>query len=399
MGRRYSQEEVIKQFKNIHGDRYDYSKVEYINDTTNVTIICPIEGHGCFQAMPKRHKRGANCPYCTNKMVSKTNSIRSISPELIKYLKYEEDSDKISHGSGKKVHVICPNCKYEDYISWHKVYSNNGFVCEICSDGVSIPEKFAANILQQINVTFKKQKIFKWAKNKKYDFWIENKNMIIEVHGGQHYESTRNHFIRDLTKEKENDAIKEHLAKENGIKHYIVVDCRKSDFEWLKESFIKEFSPYFNLENINWKNVWENCQSSLKSKVWDLWNSRKESDTTKVIGDILGLTTATVIRYLKDGEMFNRCEYNPVHEKFKVNSKNGKLSAKTVYQYSKNGEFIKKWDSITDIYKNTGVQISNISKCCNGALKHAGGFVWSFDLMQDECNEMDSKIGEFEIRR
>jgi len=40
-------EEFIKKAKEVHGDKYDYSKVNYINYNTPVTIICPI--HGEFQ--------------------------------------------------------------------------------------------------------------------------------------------------------------------------------------------------------------------------------------------------------------------------------------------------------------------------------------------------------------
>lgn len=33
--------EFIKKAKEIHGDKYDYSKVEYVNTLTSVTIVCP----------------------------------------------------------------------------------------------------------------------------------------------------------------------------------------------------------------------------------------------------------------------------------------------------------------------------------------------------------------------
>ena len=39
-------DDFIKRSKNIHGDKYDYSLVEYINQKTKVKIICPV--HGIF---------------------------------------------------------------------------------------------------------------------------------------------------------------------------------------------------------------------------------------------------------------------------------------------------------------------------------------------------------------
>ena len=53
------------------------------------------------------------------------------------------------------------------------------------------------------------------------------------------------------------------------------------------------------------------------------------------------------------------------------------MSNKTpVEQYSKHGELIGTWDSMTDAEKATGIFHSNISKCCNGERKTAGGFIW-----------------------
>lgn len=48
----------------VHGLKYDYSKVEYKNNATNVTIICP--KHGEFYQTPNMHLRGRGCPYCQN---------------------------------------------------------------------------------------------------------------------------------------------------------------------------------------------------------------------------------------------------------------------------------------------------------------------------------------------
>ena len=46
----------------IHGDRYDYSLVEYHNNKTPVKVICPI--HGVFEQKPNQHLSGQGCPDC-----------------------------------------------------------------------------------------------------------------------------------------------------------------------------------------------------------------------------------------------------------------------------------------------------------------------------------------------
>ncbi|MBQ5971356.1 MAG: hypothetical protein IJL45_02985 [Prevotella sp.] len=58
-------EEFIKRAREVHGDRYDYSKVEYVNSKEKVTIICP--EHGEFPQTPQKHLYGQGCPKCGNK--------------------------------------------------------------------------------------------------------------------------------------------------------------------------------------------------------------------------------------------------------------------------------------------------------------------------------------------
>ena len=49
-----------------------------------------------------------------------------------------------------------------------------------------------------------------------------------------------------------------------------------------------------------------------------------------------------------------------------------------IYQYNKNGEFIKEWDSAQSINKELGIDSSAILKVCKGELKSSGGFMWSY---------------------
>lgn len=59
-----SPEDFLKDAKLVHGDKYDYSKVEYINCQTKVCIICP--EHGEFWQTPNSHLQGSGCPNCSN---------------------------------------------------------------------------------------------------------------------------------------------------------------------------------------------------------------------------------------------------------------------------------------------------------------------------------------------
>lgn len=55
-------EEFIKRARKIHGDKYNYSKVEYKDTYKHVCIICP--EHGEFWQKPVAHLRGRGCPEC-----------------------------------------------------------------------------------------------------------------------------------------------------------------------------------------------------------------------------------------------------------------------------------------------------------------------------------------------
>lgn len=60
--KRKTTKEFIEQARKIHGDKYDYSKVEYKNAGTKVCIICP--EHGEFWQRPINHLSGSGCVKC-----------------------------------------------------------------------------------------------------------------------------------------------------------------------------------------------------------------------------------------------------------------------------------------------------------------------------------------------
>lgn len=69
--RRFLNTEIfIKLGKQIHGSKYDYSKVNYKNANTNVLIICPI--HGLFSQNPRSHLKGFGCAKCSNRTAKTT---------------------------------------------------------------------------------------------------------------------------------------------------------------------------------------------------------------------------------------------------------------------------------------------------------------------------------------
>lgn len=60
--KRKSQEDVIAKFVSIWGDRFDYSKVNYVNSDTRVVIVCG--KHGDFSLTSYQHNSGSGCYKC-----------------------------------------------------------------------------------------------------------------------------------------------------------------------------------------------------------------------------------------------------------------------------------------------------------------------------------------------
>ncbi len=61
---------VLERFKKVHGDRYNYDNVVYVNTRTKVEILCPV--HGSFWQLPSIHMQGRGCVVCGNKRSGET---------------------------------------------------------------------------------------------------------------------------------------------------------------------------------------------------------------------------------------------------------------------------------------------------------------------------------------
>ena len=173
-----------------------------------------------------------------------------------------------------------------------------GFSCKICSDGISISEKFMANILKQLDEDFITQlnkSDFKWCENFRYDFYLPRYNMIIEIHGEQHYIENITNNWKTLEQEQMNDLFKYKCAK-NHVDNYIIIDCRYSTLEWIRENIIKELGNHFNLSNINWEKVWEKSQKSKCIETWELYDN---GYSVKDIAIELNLCETCVRNYIK----------------------------------------------------------------------------------------------------
>ena len=75
--------------------------------------------------------------------------------------------------------------------------------------------------------------------------------------------------------------------------------------------------------------------------------------------------------------------YGTRNERVSVSLTNHPKLSKTVYQYTKNGQFVAKYQSLREVERQLGYNIGRISDCCNGKQKSAYGFIWSYNPPAD----------------
>lgn len=129
---RLSKDEFIDKSKEIHGDLYDYSKVEYIKNISPVEIVCKI--HGAFKQKPMVHLAGSGCQECGK--IKKSES-------LMKDVDFYIERAKIVHGDRydySKSSYEAANSKIEIICSRHGSFwmtpnaHTNGQGCSKCAD-------------------------------------------------------------------------------------------------------------------------------------------------------------------------------------------------------------------------------------------------------------------------
>lgn len=331
--------------------------------------------------------------------VNREKSIAITHPELRKFILDKELMYKVSSGSNQKIEFICDRCEFHEPRFINNVVRTGFYNCPRCSDGFSYPEKYVLNVLIQTGITFQREKIFKWSNSKRYDFYIPSKNIIIEAHGEQHYKGNFNSLGgRNLEEETMNDIHKEKLALSNGITNYIVIDCRKSESNFIKTNLLdSELVNHLDLSDIDWLKCHEYACDSLVYICCQLWCEGIRN--TSEIGNMLMIDRSTVALYLKQGVELGWCDYDPDEARRESASKlSRKYLARKVIQFSLEGEFVKEWESITDAIKELNIQgRGNIFLACNSIRNQAAGFQWIYKEDYESGKKLPKNIPPKEI--
>jgi hypothetical protein len=290
--RKLTNDEFIRKAISIHGEKYDYSLVEYINSKKKIKIICGKHGifeqqpfnhilgkgcnicnpsfgpkieledfilrsnkihnfeydyslvdyvnnktkvkiickkHGIFEQEPRGHLSGLKCSICQgNKKMTTQDFIDRCS--VIFQNKYEYSISKIN-GTKKKTKILCPkHGEFSQTVESHL----RGHGCPRCND--SKGEKIISWFLDKNNIEYETQKTFEGCKDVRklrFDFFIPALNTCIEFDGKHHFDIIEfgEEKLKDTLKK---DKIKNEFCDENQI-NLIRISYKENIFEQLEK--------------------------------------------------------------------------------------------------------------------------------------------------------------------
>lgn len=364
MSSKLTNEEFLENLKK-YGVK-DIPLEEYKGKEKHILFQCHNNPKHTFYAAPYvMYRNKEHCPYCLRRkvFVGETD-MWTTDPDLAKMLLNHEDGYKYFSTGSQCVDWVCPNCGNIINKQINQVRTS-GLSCDICGDGMSFSEKFIYCMLLQLGCVFVHDRTTEWSGCKKYDFYIPDMSLIIEANGIQHYDDAfsfhDNQRSRTLEEERENDKYKLRLAVDNGIKHYIQLDCRISSLDFIKNSILNsELSTLFDLSCVDWNECMYFTFKSTTILCGELWNSGMKS--TKKISEKTGIHISSVISKLKHCAQIGMCDYTPYCERSKpiMCIETGKI-----YNRPKDVE-------------RYGYHYPSVLQVCKGKLQTSGGFHWAY---------------------
>lgn len=223
----YNTKEFIELCKKVHDEKYDYSEMIYNGNKYYIKIIC--KKHGVFEQRPNNHLRGEGCNKCGKESMVKIARLT--------YDKFLKKANKVHKG------------RYE-YIGFESEYTtvDDTFIRAVCKKHGEFKQKVHPHLggagcpscnaskgeyrikmwLDDNNITYEPQKTFNNCINPdtkrrlRFDFYIPDKNLVIEYDGKQHFEVSN--FCNDIElsrelfeKTKKHDRIKNEYVDNNKI--------------------------------------------------------------------------------------------------------------------------------------------------------------------------------------
>lgn len=246
---RSNKEEFIRKAVNIHGEKYNYVNVVYVNAHTKVAISCP--QHGEFYQKPNNHLSGKGCEPCAFEYRARTKSDRVSSVEFLRRA-MEVHGEKFQYNLEEylrydfKITMICP--KQHEFKQSPEAHVRLKQGCPFCKE--SKGESLIQELLRKHNIDFVREYILPETKYTfRYDFFLPTCNLLIEFHGGQHYQAVDFFGGEEAFQAtRRRDLLKKVLAKETGRK---IVYFNYKHLRMQKERFEKILIAYISRVTVN----------------------------------------------------------------------------------------------------------------------------------------------------
>ena len=202
--------EFIEKAKKIHGNKYDYNLIEKLSENKKIKIIC--KKHGIFEQYYHHHLQGRGCPMCSN---NKKSTTEKFIEEAKKIHGDKYDYSKVEYiNNHTPVCIICP--KHGEFWQMPANHILSKSNCPLCNE--SKLEEEINLLLNENTIENIRQKKFNNIKNINplpFDFYLPKYNVVIECQGIQHFEKSP--FFKDANRI-EKDIIKYNGCVNNGIK-------------------------------------------------------------------------------------------------------------------------------------------------------------------------------------
>jgi len=216
----------LKEVKEIHKDKFDYSKVKYSGSQNKIILSCSL--HGEFETTPEGHRnKSGGCKKCRYMYSKESASIgfneiekRSLIIHNSKYT-YINDNNAQSHSDN--LHIVCP--EHGDFI---QLVSNHldGHGCPKC---ITKTQSKIAEYIESLGFEIKYNYRLGLGRQE-VDIFIPSKNIAIEYHGlvWHSYGTT---FPNNANERNPNiDKIKYDYLAEQGIQLITIWDIEWNNF-------------------------------------------------------------------------------------------------------------------------------------------------------------------------
>ncbi|VVC05564.1 Uncharacterised protein [uncultured archaeon] len=227
-------EKFIQKARAIHGNKYDYSLVHYVDNHTKVTIIC--KDHGPFEQTPRSHLNGSGCPTCAIIEVARkqTKTQEQFIQESIEIHGNDYDYSQVHYiSSREKIIIICK--KHGPFLQ-APVKHLAGHKCPKCRE--SHGERMVRKFLEDHSILFKPQYSFKNLRNQQplhFDFAVFNSDnsikTLIEFQGKQHYHPIK--WKPNMTEKEVTDSFRSGVYRDNLKRQY----CKENNLPLLEISY------------------------------------------------------------------------------------------------------------------------------------------------------------------